>query len=326
MSALVVLNPAARGGRARRARPALDAALARAGIEATVAETAGPGDAERIARDADAALVVAAGGDGTVHEVVNGLAGRGRGGPALGVLPLGTGDDVAAALGVPARLDRAVDALATPPVPIDLGRVRWDDAGGTHTRWFANCLGAGFDAHAARLARETKWIGGRAAYLAAVLRTLWAWRRPDVHVRIAVDGVPAFEGPLFLCETGNGHSVGGGFLLTPDARPDDGALDVCVVRHLPPSRAVRLLPRSLDGSHVGAPEVTTCRGGQVEIDVRDGVVALQADGEALTFGAGRVEIAVAPGAIRAVAPGLAAPPAPRTGETQEAVAERGYNS
>lgn len=318
MRPLVLLNPAARDGRTGRARPLLEAALTEAGVEAEVVETRRPGDAERFAREAEGVdAVIVAGGDGTVHEAVNGIVGTGL---PLGVLPLGTGNDFAHALGMPDPLPEAVRALVDAPlVDLDVGRVRWTDAEGEHERLFANCLGAGFDAHAARIAGETKWLGGRAAYLAAVLRTLWAWRRPDVRVRVvaqyATDAVlaasgaapseaePLFAGPLFLCEVGNGHSVGGGFLLTPDAVPDDGRLDVCLVRHLPPVRALRLLPQSFDGSHVGAPEVTMDRLIGMDMDVEAGAVALQADGEGLTLGATRVVVEVVPGALRALMPG-----------------------
>ena len=311
MSALVLLNPAARGGRARWCRPALDEALARSGLDAAVVETRGPGDAERLARETDADLVVAAGGDGTAHEVVNGLAEHGPGGPALAVLPLGTGDDYATALGMPARLGDAVRALATtPPRPLDLGEARWEDAAGAHVRRFANCLGAGFDAHAARLAGETKWLGGRSAYLAAVLRTLWARRRPGAHARVTVGGVEVFDGPLFLCEVGNGQAIGGGFRLTPDAVLDDGLFDVCLAHHLTPTRAVRLLPLSLTGAHTTAPEVVMGRGGHVEVEVAGGALPLQADGEALSPGARRVRATVLPGALRVVAPALVGGAAP----------------
>ena len=330
MRAHVLLNPVARGGRNAAVRPALEAALRGAGITPAVHETAGPGDAERRARalsdgPADGlggglgggeAVVLVAGGDGTVHEAVNGLAGSGA---TLGVLPLGTGNDFAHALGMADALPEAARQLArAPAVAVDLGRVRWTDGRGAHERLFANGLGAGFDAHAAALAAETKWLGGRAAYLAAVLRTLWAWRTPSVRARartLAPDGPGpsgggwagdplAFEGPLFLCEVGNGHSVGGGFHLTPDAVPHDGLLDVCLVRHLRPARALRLLPRTFAGRHVGLAEVTMARVPGLALELDGGAVALHGDGEALSRDAVRVEAEVLPGALRALAPAL----------------------
>ena len=323
MRPVVILNPAARGGRNRLLRPVLETAFREVGLDVEVLETRGAGDAERLARaHADADLVIAAGGDGTVHEAVNGLAGAAA---TFGVLPLGTGNDFALALGMPGPVGEAVRALVeAPTVPIDLGAVRWDEVRDgervTRERAFANCLGAGFDAHVAFLATDTKWLGGRAAYLAAVLRTLWAWRRPGVQVResMAAETAPAsgvgggppeadpvaFEGPIFLCEVGNGHSVGGGFLLTPDARPDDGLLDVCLVRHVAPRRALRLLPRTFTGAHVGAPEVRMDRARRISVDVEAGLLALQADGELLSFVARRIEVEVVPGALRVRAPRL----------------------
>ncbi len=328
MTAHVLLNPAARGGRNRHLRAPLTRALARAGLDAEVTETAGPGDARRLARAAGQAgrLVVAAGGDGTVHEVVNGLAGTGG---TLAVLPLGTGNDYAHALGMPDGLDAALAAVTSAPArAVDLGCVWWTDArGDRQSRAFANCVGVGFDAHAAALAAETKWIGGRAAYFAAVLRTLWTWRRPGPSVRVqsaalaeaagvAVgsgssvgllpDGPEAidFEGPLFLCEIGNGHSIGGGFLITPDARLDDGLFDVCLVRHIAPRRALQLLPRSLSGSHTDAPEVTMARTRSVTLVTAGAArgVGVQADGETLACDAVRVSAEIEPGALAVRAP------------------------
>ena len=310
-TAHVLLNPAARGGRNRALRPAVERALREAGLAVEVLETARPGDAERLARALGeaGALVVSAGGDGTVHEIANGLAGTAG---TLAVLPLGTGNDFAHALGMPDDLAQAAGVVARGQSRrVDLGHVRWTDAdGGTHERRFANCLGAGFDAHAAALAAQTKRLGGRTAYLVAVVRTLWAWRRPRVHVRVR-ERVPAgdagdapspldHDGPLFLCEVGNGHSVGGGFLLTPDAVPDDGLLDVCLVRHVTTRRALRLLPRTFTGAHVTAPEVTMGRTTGLGLTVEGGGVALQADGEILTYHAVEAEVTVEPAALAAV--------------------------
>lgn len=308
MTAHVILNPAARGGRNRSLRPAAEDALRRAGLEVVTLETAAAGDAEVLARGLgeQGALVVAAGGDGTIHEVANGLVGTDG---TLAVLPMGTGNDFAHAIGMSNDLEDAARQIAAADIRgCDLGRVRWTNrSGDTHECRFTNCLGAGFDAHAAALAAQTKWLGGQVAYLAAVLRTLWLWRRPRVRVHVR-ELVPAgglegdsgldLEGPLFLCEVGNGHSVGGGFLLTPDAVPTDGLLDVCHVRHISTSRALRLLPTSLTGRHVGAPEVSMDRVTSLGLSVLEGGLPLQADGEILTYDAVEVEVEVEPGALQ----------------------------
>ena len=306
MTAHVLLNPAARGGRNRTLEPLLVTTLGAVGVDAEVWVTTAPGDARRRARalGEEGETVLVAGGDGTVHEVVSGLVGTDG---TLGVLPLGTGNDYVRALGMSTDLEAAAAQIAAAPVrPVDVARVRWSDRR-QHTREavVANGLGIGFDAHVAKLAAETKWLGGQAAYLAAVLRTLWAWRKPSVEVRVSTEGGAAgldYAGPLFLCEVGNGVSAGGGFLLTPDARLDDGLLDVCLVRHLPTRRALRLLPTTFSGAHVTAPEVRMGRVEALRLEVAVGGVALHADGEVLTYDASEVEVTVEPGALRVLAP------------------------
>ncbi len=306
-----VLNPAAKNGQAGRRWPDLAARLHAVGLGGPAYTTVGAGDAERLAREAaeHADVVVVAGGDGTIHEAVNGLAGTGA---VLGVLPFGTGNDFAHALGMPAGVPEAVAALAAArPRPTDLGRVRWEvptpDGGSAwHERRFANCLGVGFDALAALGAARTKWLGGNAAYVAAVLQALWELRGAKMRARVTVgDGdapdVTVLDGPLFLAEVGNEHSIGGGFLMTPDATPHDGRLDVCVVRHLPTRRALRLLPSAIRGAHVGRPEVTMTGGTRVRLTANTFSLPVQADGEGLTLTARAVEVEIEAGAVQALA-------------------------
>ena len=352
----LILNPAAQSGRARRRRPALEAALQAKGVDFTIAETEAPGHAERLAREAaqTAQVVVAVGGDGTNQEVARGVHGTGA---TMGVLPLGTGNDFAHAVGMPDDLQAAIHALLTAEaVPVDLGHVRWQERadGGalvTHEAFFANCIGAGFDALAAVWARRYKRLGGRTAYVAAVLRALWQWRQPEMHVEIrasmeaapaTTDGRPQatvetpvsaqaapmgvqpsalssqeteaiglapeestllHEGGLFLVELCNGFSVGGGLLLTPEAQVDDGLFDVGLVEHVTMRRALRLLPKTFSGSHVGEPEVVMDR--VRRLTVRSSVpLPMQADGEVLTNGAHAFEVAVLPGALSFLAPKL----------------------
>lgn len=310
-----ILNPAAQGGRARRVWPRLEAAADRMGLDYTVSQTLGPGDGERLAltlRDRSD-LVVAVGGDGTVQEVARGLA---HGPTPLGVLPVGTGNDFAGALGMPRALPAALQALRdTPPRLCDLGEASWiDTAGRRGRRVFANCLGAGIDAQASLEADRFKLVQGRSAYAAGILRSLWMWRTPTAEIAVAVgetweDGGacarPLFRGPVILCEVGNGPTLGGGFRITPDARIDDGRLDVCVVRHAPTSRVLTLLPRAVAGTHKDQPEVTTARTRTMTVQVLRGSLPLQADGEALTEAAVWVGVAVLPDALRVVAPALA---------------------
>jgi diacylglycerol kinase (ATP) len=344
-----VLNPAAENGRAGRRRAALEAVLHAEGVACTLSETEAPGHATALAREAaaEADVVVAVGGDGTIQEVACGVYGTGT---LLGVLPLGTGNDFAHAVGMPDDLGAAVRALLqAQPRAVDLGRVRWtehgdDDALDAREALFTNCLGVGFDALVARNVHRFKALGGRAAYHAAVFRTLWSWRQPEVEIGLSMeetaDGerttdheprttevrpqatasvqaapsvvrrpssvVPLHDGRFFLVEIGNGFSVGGGFLLTPDARVDDGLLDVCLIDRTSTRRIVRLLPTAFTGDHVHAPEVTMREARRVTIRSAS-PLPVQADGEVLTVNARALDVAVLPGALRVLAPHLRRP-------------------
>ncbi|GAB5534370.1 MAG: diacylglycerol kinase family lipid kinase [Rubricoccaceae bacterium] len=310
-----ILNPAAQGGRARRMWPDLDARAQALGMDYSVSETLGPGDGERLAvgfRDR-ADLVVAVGGDGTVQEVATGLAGSET---AFGVVPVGTGNDFAGAIGMPGTLDAALRVLMdTPSQPVDLGRVSWLGATGeTGRRLFTNCLGAGIDAQAALEAAKFKLFQGRSAYLVGILRSLWMWRTPHAEIEVSIGdrweedgdaaGMPFSTGPVLLCEVGNGPTLGGGFRVTPDAVPNDGLLDLCVVQHIPPRRVLSLLPKAIRGTHQGEPEVSTAKTAVVTLRACTGSLPVQADGETVTDAAVWVGIEVWPGALHVVAPGL----------------------
>ncbi len=307
-----LLNPAAGNGRAARERPALEAAVNASGLDAVVHVSV---SAERTAAlatllAASVDAVVAVGGDGTVHDVVQALAGTET---HFGILPLGTGNDFSRILGMPDGIEAGVAALTTAVTrTIDVGSVRWRDAEGDHSRVVVNALGAGFDACAARRASRFKSLGGRSTYLAAVVQELWAWRRPGVHVEVAVSdrgqfdigegGRAVYSGPLFLCEVGNGRAVGGGFRLTPDAVLDDDLLDLCVVRHARTHRVLRILPTAFTGGHVAFPEVAMHRAERVAIRTTEGTLGVHTDGEAAAMEATALDVEAWPGALHVLMP------------------------
>ncbi|MEO0558879.1 MAG: diacylglycerol kinase family protein [Bacteroidota bacterium] len=310
-----ILNPAAQGGRARRVWADLDAEAQGLGMDYSVSETLGPGDGERLAVGFQdrADLVVAVGGDGTVQEVATGLAGSTT---PFGVVPVGTGNDFAGAIGMPAQLKDALQKLLdTPAQPVDLGRVLWRDATGQEGRHvFTNCLGAGIDAQAAIEAATFKLVQGRSAYLAGILRSLWKWRAPHAEIEVTIGerskdtdearDTRFFQGPVLLCEIGNGPTLGGGFRITPDAVPNDGLLNLCVVQHIRPRRVLSLLPRAVRGTHQGEPEVSIATTPAITIRAVQGSLPVQADGETVTDAAVWIDIEVWPGALQVVAPGL----------------------
>src|SRR5581483_5136137 len=272
--AFVVLNPAAGGGRARRRWPALRAALAAAGVEVAWAETAGPGAATALAREAAARwpLVVAAGGDGTVNEVVNGLvdeAGVAR--ATLGVLPLGRGGDAARNLGLARTPAAAVARLAAgDDVAVDLGRV---EAAGAAPRWFVDAAGVGLDADVAARAAGG---GGTLPYLLGVARAVGRHRPTETVVR--VDDGPVWTGAASAVIVANGPCFGGGMRVAPAADPRDGRLDVVVLGALGRAELLWWLPRVYRGGHLANPEVRVHRARRVRVDAAQ-ARPLEIDGE-----------------------------------------------
>jgi YegS/Rv2252/BmrU family lipid kinase len=290
---LVVLNPAAGRGRARREWPRLAGQLRDAGLDFDVAETRAAGDgarhAERAAREY--AAVIAAGGDGTVHEVVNGLM-RAGGPAALGVLPLGSGDDFAKMLpsgDAVARLARGR------PQALDAGRIRSGEA----TRWFANGMDIGFGAHAARNMRRVPGaLTGLSAYLGALVLTLA--RYPALEVSLQLDDGPVQSQRTALTAVMNGHTFGGSFRVCPDARADDGVLDLLIAQAVGRFEILGLVPRILRGAHTGDPRLRMARARRVAIESAAPLL-VEADGEIAFEDARRLEIEVQPGALRVLA-------------------------
>lgn len=288
----VILNPASRHGAGRRLRPVIERELGSRGLEFSITETEGPGHGVELARDAARAgvrRVVAAGGDGTVHEVVNGLMAAAGNPPALGLIPIGTGNDFVKMVPGTATPDQAFTTLAAGrEAPVDVGIAQWD--GGSE--YFVNAMGTGIDVEVVRQMRRSDWMPGTMIYLAALVRALVHYRA--VPVRIVVDGVE-ITGTIMILAVCNGPSIGGAFRVCPDARPDDGVLDACIVRELPLHRIARVVLRVLRGSHAGQPGVSMHRGTRFILHTDSGrPLPFQLDGELreATEGAG-IEVSLA---------------------------------
>jgi YegS/Rv2252/BmrU family lipid kinase len=311
---LAILNPASRGG--RRARwTEIEARLTAAFGAVEVERTRGPGDAARLAREAARAgvrRVLVAGGDGTLSEAVNGLLGAGLGDAVeLGLLPFGTGGDFARAVGIPADVERAVEVLAGgKPRPVDVGKLRTIDARGIErTAYFANEVSVGVSAEVvARVKRGPRWLSGRAAFLWATVRAVAAYA--PLELRIRVDGVEVFAGPVAVAVAANGGFFGGGMRVAPNARLDDGMLEVVVVRGLPGLRLLPKLPKLYAGTHLSDPAACGFRGREIEVEAiraapefSPGLTTatpLEADGELV--GGLPIRIDVLPGALTLLAP------------------------
>lgn len=290
MRAALIVNPVAGHGRAPRAAARLADLLHRRGVGTTVATPSsgriGQCVDELIATGVE--VVVAVGGDGTVHAVVQSLAGKPV---ALGVVPVGTGNDIAGQLGLVTMLDTIADAIAGRRVRvIDCGEARCT---GTSAEVFVGVLSTGFDSSVNERANRMRWASGRARYLAATLRELRRFAPIDYRVRI--DDLELAGTAMLVC-IANAGQYGGGMRICPGASIDDGRLDVTWVDQVAIPEFLRVLPRVFSGSHVRHPAVRTFTGASVSIE-GPGQTAY-ADGERL--GPLPVDVRIVPGSLRVI--------------------------
>jgi diacylglycerol kinase (ATP) len=286
----LVLNPAADRGRAGDRRGLVSRFLEERGVAATWHVTRGPGDAGRIVGGLpDGVLVVAVGGDGTVHEVASACVGRDL---VMGVLPVGSGNDYVKALGVGTDLGRALEVLVG-------GKVRAVDAGKVNGVRFNNGLGIGFDAEvAAGVAEAPARLGGTGRYLWSVGRLLWGFRCHEAEIRL--DGGEVVEAKTILVAAAIGTTYGAIFRLAPEARLDDGLFDVVWSEEVNRAEVLRLVPAALGGTLSRHHKVHLARAREVEVELAEEVPA-HVDGEPLE--PTRVFRArILPGALRVLAP------------------------
>lgn len=309
---MVVVNRGAGGGRAGRAwermaqgEPRLVGTriIARDGPDAALADLGDALDAGRVRR------VVAVGGDGTLSRVADLLltrtrpcspsgdpagAGGGAGPVSLGIVPCGTGSDLARALGIPRDPPAALQrALTAPTRPIDALEIR--SACGRR-RFAVNVVSAGVSGRVDEAVAALPFRGP-ATYLRATLGALARYR--PAPCRIRVDGELWHAGDLLLLAVANGPTFGCGMRIAPGARLDDGLADVVLVPRLPLNRVPTHIPRLYLGRHLSSPYVHWRRGRRIEIEPTDGATPLDVDGDPWPAAAATIE--VHPAALHVVA-------------------------
>lgn len=284
-----VVNPQAGWGRGGRIWPRVRPVLEQAGWSVTTSLTERRGHAMEVARAARADLILAVGGDGTVHEVVNGVLAAGGRAP-VGIVPVGTGCDFARAIGLPRDPLAAARALTG-------CRRRQVDVGRVNDRYFVTIAGVGFDGEvAARVNRWPKVVGGTLLYVAGILATLATYT--PVEVTLDVDGVSTRE-RVFLVAVGNTAWNAGGMWLVPAARPDDGLLDAVVAGPLGRLETLAVLPKVFSGRHLGHAKVRQVRGRVLRVEAAR-PLPIQADGELV--GGLPATFSVLPQALTVLAP------------------------
>jgi diacylglycerol kinase (ATP) len=280
----LLVNPTAGRGRAVRLAEPVATRLRDLGCAVRVLAGADPEQAARLARDEVAAgieVLAVLGGDGMCHLALQHVAGTET---LLGIVPAGTGNDLAATCGVPADPLAAAETIAHgTPRTVDLGR-----AG---TTWWGTVLCAGFDSRVNERANLMRWPRGRWRYDLATYAEL-AMLRPRMAT-VVMDG-EEWRGEVTQIDIGNGTRYGGGLLICPDALPDDGLLDVAIVRPLSRAKLVALKPRLPTGQLREHPAVLRRRATTVRVEI-EGAVGY-ADGERL--GPLPLDVACVPGALR----------------------------
>jgi YegS/Rv2252/BmrU family lipid kinase len=233
-----------------------------------------------VARRVSTPIVVAVGGDGTASEVANGIIGSNK---ILGVIPCGSGNDFIKSVGVPPLLPHSLNVLLRGKTQrIDIGELLCKNTGlesgherNSPARYFVNGVGIGFDAGVAERVNRGKCLKGNLSYLFAVFQTLRSYK--PMIFEVSAEDV-TWRSRNLLIAIGNGNCAGGRFYLTPEATPQDGLLDGCIIEDMAIPRILRLMPKVMKGSHGKSPGVHLFRGKNISVR-SEGSFSVHADGE-----------------------------------------------
>lgn len=274
-----LVNPASDNGATGRRWPEIANRAAAAGLTGEALLSERPGQLTELARraaDEGGELLVVVGGDGTVNEVVNGLAGRE--GPELAVIPRGTGRDFVRTYGIPHKLDDALHTARDGRTrEIDVGRAHLRSWQGEPAEWyFANIASAGMSGAIAKRANETsKALGGKVSYFWATLAVFSRWRTSELTVTV---GAETRRARMHDVVVANGRYFGGGMMICPEAEPDDGVFDVLLIGNLTKRDLLLTLPKTYRGKHLPHPKAELLRGPTVEIEALE-PLPVELDGE-----------------------------------------------
>lgn len=299
----IILNPAAGKGKAAKQFPLIDRFLQKRGQPYEIILTRGPGDALETVRNLPLAgedAVVAAGGDGTCNEVVNGLLTRNDPPPQpplFGVLPVGRGNDFASTPGISEDINRALETLVKRNIrPLDAGFVK----GGffPEGRYFVNGLGIGFDTKVGFAAAKMKIKSGLAYALGAVVSIIRYEPSPLLRIRYGENEATL---PAVIVSIMNGRRMGGSFFMGPEALLDDGVLDICFVRHQS-SRAklLQIVFHYPTGTQAQCEGVVMSKASRFQLTALEGGMAAHCDGETVCYDGTELEIGCVAGALRLI--------------------------
>lgn len=302
---IVVLNPISGRGTGLKSRPEIEQQLKLHGLDFTIVQTEYQGHGIELAKQAarqGCRVVVAAGGDGTSNEVINGLVlarQEGLGAPAMGLLSVGRGNDFGFSVGVPHGLIEGCQALAqNHPRTIDVGFVQGGDF--PQGRYFGNGVGIGFDAVVGFEALKMKRLQGFASYIVAALKTIFLYYQAP-KLQIEYNGKVLTQ-PALMVSIMNGIRLGGGFMLAPQGQMDDGKFDLCIADQVSRPNIIRLIPLFLKGTQGSDPAIHMEHTDRLTVTAIEGKIPAHADGETLCESGERLELSILPKALEMIVP------------------------
>ena len=271
-----IANATAGRGRTGRKISTLIQSLNEHKFEFEIELTKAPLHATQLAKEAIGKgyeKIVVVGGDGTMNETVNGIMQTGKqANIKLGLLPEGGGNDFARNFKLTDNIDKALEILKKLKTQtVDVGKIE--------DFYFINALGLGFDAQVARISRDIKYLNGLPRYLVAIMKALIKLKK--FQAEFTLDN-GKLDQPFLLFSIGNGLSTGGGFLLTPEARVDDGLLDICLIKNVTRRRILSLLPHAIKGQHLKQPEVIIHQSRKIRVKTEQ-ILPIYFDGELPTL-------------------------------------------
>jgi diacylglycerol kinase (ATP) len=282
----VIINPNAGNGKGRKDWHKISLFLSGEGIHFTERFTNQKGHAMDLTREAIASgfrKIITVGGDGTLNEVVNGVFNNpfcGSSDVALALIPVGTGNDWGRMFGIPSDYQKSARIIHDFKVMNhDAGIVRFHNGDTEHSRYFINIAGLGFESEVVRRTnyQKDKGRGGKLIYLYNLLCSLFSYKNTPVH--ITIDGDEK-EAVVFSINVGNGRFCGGGMRQTPGAVPDDGMLDVTVIRNIGKIEIIRKLKILYDGTILSHPMIDGYKCRNIKVS-SDSILYTEADGESL---------------------------------------------
>jgi diacylglycerol kinase (ATP) len=295
---LIILNPSAAKGTAIRKKLEIENLLRESGLDYDLVVSEKPGAPAALAKEASDRgydVVVAAGGDGTANEVINGLMAARLADkkiPALGIIPAGRGNDFAASMGIPGDIAHAVKVIAGGKVrTIDVGQVIGGDY--PEGKYFGNGIGIGFDTIVGfEAAKLPSFLAGMPGYLLAAIKTIFLYFKAPT-LRIVTDQ-ETLEQPCLIVSVMNGKRMGTSFMMAPRSKPDDGLLNMMIIDQVSRIGVIKLMAKIMSGSQEGQPSVKMPLTSSLEIKALTGSLPVHADGETICVKGSEISVRLCP--------------------------------